>query len=323
MTNGHPDRSSVDLLADIGATNARFALLPAGARTVEEEAVLPVTDFPDIGAAIEHYLAGRGVRPARAGIAIANPVIGDRIRMTNHHWEFSIEETRRRLGYDRLLVLNDFTALALSLPELADADREQVGPGTPVAGATIALLGPGTGLGVSGLVPAAGGVAALSGEGGHVTMAAADDREADILGVLRRHFGHVSAERVLSGMGLENLYRAVCELDGIAPEPLAAADVSRRALDASDPSCAEALATFCAMLGTVAGNLALTLGAQGGVYVGGGIVPRLSRYFHGSVFRRRFESKGRFQGYLAAIPTYVIVARHPAFLGVAAALRRG
>jgi glucokinase len=322
MSTGHTDRASVDLLADIGATNARFALLPAGARVAEQEAVLPVAAFPDIRAAIEHYLGGRGVRPARAGIAIANPVAGDFVRMTNHDWHFSIEETRTRLGLDRLLVLNDFTALALSLPELSDDDKEQVGPGAPVVGETVALLGPGTGLGVSGLVPSGGGVGALSGEGGHVTMAAADDREADILRLLRQEFGHVSAERVLSGMGLENLYRAVRRLDGAVPEPFAAADISRRALDRSDPACVEALATFCAMLGTVAGNLALTLGARGGVYVGGGIVPRVTRYFKGSAFRQRFESKGRFREYLAAIPTYVIVARNPAFLGVAAALRR-
>ncbi|MES3025600.1 MAG: glucokinase [Pseudomonadota bacterium] len=313
------------LLGDVGGTNARFAWQDGDGAPLRDIATIPTADHPSIAAALAHYLHGlERAAPPWCAIGIANPITGDHVQMTNSHWSFSIEAVRRELGFERLVVINDFTALALALPDLAPADLRQLGGGAPVAHAPLALVGPGTGLGVSGLVPRgeAGRWVALEGEGGHVTLAATNAREAAVLGVLRDRFGHASAERAVSGQGLEALHAALCALDGAAENvPLTAAEVSRGALAASDPRCVEALDLFCAFLGNVAGNLALTLGARGGVYIGGGIVPRLGEVFTRSRFRECFEDKGRFRGYLAAIPVYVIHTEvSPALLGAARAL---
>jgi glucokinase len=235
--------------------------------------------------------------------------------MTNHPWAFSISQLQRELGLARLVVLNDFTALALSLPALGAAQSRQVGGGRAVAGAPLALLGPGTGLGVSGLL----GAVPISGEGGHVTLAAADAREAEVIELLRRRFGHASAERALSGPGLENLHEALTQLNGESRPAMSAAQIAAAA--DTDAHCAEVIELFFALLGNVAGNLALTLGARGGVYVGGGVVLHIGGRIDGSPFRERFEAKGRFRDYLAPIPTLVITATEsPALIGAARAL---
>jgi len=248
-------------------------------------------------------------------------VTGDRVAMTNRDWAFSIESLRQRLGLRRVLVLNDFTALALALPTLASDELEAVGAGAAVAGEAIALLGPGTGLGVGGLVVAGERAVPLRSEGGHVTLSAGDEREERAIAALRREFGHASAERALSGGGLVNLYRIACAEADRAPSPLAPADVSALALARSDQACVEAVELFFALLGGVAGNLALTVGARGGVYVGGGIVTRLGEWIHRSQFRARFEAKGRYQPYLSSIPVWAIRALSPpALRGANAAL---
>jgi glucokinase len=317
--------ASPRLLADIGGTNARFALESGPGRIAHIE-VLACSAYPTLGDAMRAYLATPGVAAAgtvrHAAIAIANPVMGDMVRMTNHHWEFSIEALRRECGFDTFVVVNDFEALAMALPWLLDSDKVQVGGGAPGTGAPIGLLGAGTGLGVSGLVPAPDGKSwtALRSEGGHVTFSPANETEVAILQYAWREFEHVSAERLLSGAGVELIYRALVDYRKAALEPLDAPEISRRALAGECAICEEVVEAFCGMLGTVAGNLAVTLGAQGGVYIGGGIVPRLGERFARSCFRRRFEQKGRFAGYLAAVPTYVITAEYPAFLGVSAIL---
>jgi glucokinase len=243
------------------------------------------------------------------------------VSMTNRDWSFSIESLRRRLGVDRLLVLNDFTALALALPALSRKELEPVGAGTATAGEALALLGPGTGLGVGCLVPAGDGVLPLASEGGHVTLSAGNEREDRLIAALRREFGHPSAERALSGSGLVNLYGFACAEANRAPLPLLPADVSARALAGSDEACSEAVELFFALLGGVAGNLALTVGARGGVYIGGGIVPRLGDWIHRSQFRARFDSKGRLQSYLSSIPVWLIrPSSPPALRGANAAL---
>ena len=312
------------LLGDVGGTNARFALQAAPGEAPGQVQALRGADHAGLGEAVEAYLAMHGSpRVREAAIGIANPVTGDQVRMTNHHWAFSIEALRQRLGLARLLILNDFKALALALPALTSADLRQVGGRVSVPGAPLALLGAGTGLGVSALWPPAAGRRALpmEGEGGHVTLAPADATEEPIIASLRRRFGHASAERALSGPGLVNLYDAVCERDGAPAEPLEAAAVTQRARSGADPRCVEALDLFFSLLGNVAGNLALTLGARGGVYIGGGIVPRLGDAIERSSFRRRFEQKGRFAGYLQEIPVYVMQSEvSPALLGAARAL---
>ena len=309
------------LVGDIGATHARFGLVsPDGAllhtHTLADE------DLPTIEDAITAFLAERGAlpMPRQGAIAIASPITGDRVAMTNHPWQFSILELKARFGFDRLEVINDFTALALAIPRLEPQHRLVVGGGTVVAGAPIAVLGPGSGLGVSGLLASGTGWIALTGEGGHATLAPATDRESAVVDRMRRHFDHVSAERALSGPGLVNLYNMLAEVDGVAAEGFTAAQITDLALTKGNPLCVETTAIFCGMLGTLAGNLALTFGARGGVYIGGGIVPKLGAAFADSAFRERFEAKGRLRPYLAAIPTFVVTHPLPAFLGCAALL---
>jgi glucokinase len=314
------------LLADIGGTNARFALETAPGK-IDAIEVLACAAYPTLAAALVAYLAsptvaqagGTGIR--NGAIAIANPVIGDMVRMTNHHWEFSIEALRREVNFDTLVVVNDFTALARSLPQLSATQKHQVGGGTSIAGTPLGLIGAGTGLGVSGLIPDKdGGWTALLSEGGHVTFAPANPAEVAILQFAWKEFEHVSAERLLSGVGIELIYRALADRDGVADDKLGAAEISRRALAGECKLCDEVVETFCCMLGTIAGNIAITLGAQGGIYIGGGIVPRLGERFDRSGFRSRFEQKGRFAKYLSEVPTWVITAEYPAFVGVSAIL---
>jgi glucokinase len=311
------------LLGEVGATNARFAIYDED-RQVTRVRVIPVDHYATVREAIESYLAGESIQgPLRAAaLAVASPVTADAVTMTNHPWSFSIAALRRDLRIECLDVINDFTAIALAVPLLKGADRAAVGGGKLVADMPVAVLGPGTGLGVSGLVPGQGGWAAIAGEGGHASMAAMDDQESEVLARLRRRYGHVSAERVLSGQGLVNLYLALAEIAGAAVEPYTPAQISDRAIGEREPLCRAALAMFCAMLGGFAGNLALTLGARGGVFICGGIVPRLGASFADSAFRERFECKGRFRAYLSEIPTYVVTATVPAFLGLAKILER-
>jgi glucokinase len=309
------------LIADIGGTYARFTLETAPG-VFERTATLRCADHADFHSAVRAYLGTLPVeRIAHAAVAIANPVEGDAVRMTNYHWQFSIEAMREKLGFDTLVVVNDFTALAMALPRLGLADRRQVGGGAARERSVIGILGSGSGLGVSGLIPADDGWIALGTEGGHASFAPQDERELAILAFARRSLPHVSFERLLSGPGLELIYRALADRAGKrAAEGLSAPEITRRALAGSDAVCVEALDAFCAMLGTAAANLAVTLGALGGIYIGGGIVPRLGATFDRSRFRQRFEDKGRFSGYLAQIPTWVITAEHATFQGVAAIL---
>jgi glucokinase len=308
------------LLADIGGTNARFAL-ETGPGQISQIRVYPCADYPGVEEVLTKYLKDTKVGHVNhAAIAIANPVDGDEVRMTNHNWTFSIEATRRGLGFDTLLVVNDFTALAMALPGLTDAQRVQIGGGTRRQNSVIGLLGPGTGLGVSGLIPADDRWIALGSEGGHSSFSPNDEREDCVLHFARKKWSHVSFERVAAGPGIELIYRALAARDKKRlPASVEPAEVVKRALG-GDAFAAEALDCFCGILGTFAGNIAMTLGALGGIYIGGGVVPKLGDFFVHSSFRRRFEAKGRFESYLANIPTYVITAEYPAFLGVSAIL---
>lgn len=310
------------LLGDVGGTNARFAWASSADAPLDAIATYPCAGQASLHAALEHYRAEHGKPVPRAcAIGIANPITGDRVKMTNHHWSFSISELRRQLAVDRLAVVNDFTALALSLPALDGADLRPIGGGRAITGEPMAVLGPGTGLGVSGLLPAPGGPLAVAGEGGPCSLAPNDDHEAAVIALLRERFGHVSAERVLSGPGLVNLYQASAALAGQPAETLEPATVIERARTQADPLCSAALELFCGFLGSFAGNLALTLGARGGIYIGGGIVPRLQNELARSRFRERFEDKGRLRDYLASIPTFVIdAAVSPALVGASRAL---
>lgn len=308
------------LLADIGASEARFALqtAPGEFRAVR---VLRCDDFSDIVALLRCYLREHSdITINHAALAVANPVSGDIIRMTQRDWEFSTDEVRRTLGLHTLLVVNDFTALAMSLPGLKPADLLQVGGGKPVPNAVIGVLGPDAGLGVSGVIPTVDGFVTLGSEGGHTSFAPADEREFAILQHAWQTWPHVSTERLISGPGIEIIHQALAKRHGRQVRALAAPDIIAGALNDKDPLCLEVLDCFCAMLGSACANLAVTLGALGGVFIGGAIVPRLGEWFVSSQFRARFEAKGRFASYVAEIPTYVITTPNPAFYGVATIL---
>ena len=307
------------LLADVGATFTRLAVQRPGG-TPEAIRVSENDDHSDLACLIENYLDETTIRPVVAALAVAGPVAGSHVYMPNRGWSFSVAEYRKRLDLEQLVVVNDFTAVALAIPQLSTADRVQVGSGQAQADAAIAVLGPGTGLGVSGLVPGTAGRAPITGEGGHATLAADNEQEEAILGLLREELGHVSAERVVSGPGLLRLYQALGRLHGIRADSEFPAEITRRALSGDDPLAVAALEQFFAWLGSIAGNIALILGARGGVYLAGGIVPRLIEPLRRSAFRRRFVAKGRYQDYLEAIPTFVITAEHPALRGLIARL---
>jgi glucokinase len=312
---------SFALVGDIGATNARFALVePDG--TIKHTQIYSVDEYRSLEAAIDAYMAERlCARLTQAVLAVASPVSGDQVTMTNHPWSFSIEALRQRLKLERLRVINDFVANALAIPYLGEGDRKPIGSGCPEAGSPIGVIGPGSGLGVGGLIPTASEMTPIASEGGHVTMAAANEKESAVLSLLRKRYDHVSAERVLSGPGLVNLYEALRQLSGAPAMVMSAEQITNPNSWDEDPFARESTAMFCAMLGSVAGNLALTLGAGGGIYIAGGIVPKLGLFFERSDFRRGFEAKGRFRSYLVKIPTYVITHPAPALLGAAALLK--
>lgn len=318
MTHNQPK-----LVADIGGTFARFAV-ETGPGIFEHSASLRCVDYPGFAEAVSSYLQGLPLhlkdRISQAGIAIATPVAGDEVRMTNYHWRFSIEEVRSRLNFEHLVVVNDFTALAMALPSLRPQQRRQVGSGTPQTNSVIGLIGAGSGLGVSGLIPAKDGWVALGTEGGHTTFAPHDEREIDILRFAWREHSHVSFERLVSGPGLELIYRALAHRHGRAESPKSAPAITKAGLEESDALCRETMEVFCGMLGTAAANLAVTQGAFGGIYIGGGIVPKLGDFFDRSGFRARFEDKGRFGEYLKSIPTYVITSTEATLVGASIVL---
>ena len=319
MSTYNPPR----LLADVGATFARFAVeLVTG--QFDHVTVIRCADHVDLHSAISAYMASLpNGRIEHAAVAIANPVAGDQVRMTNNPWSFSIEQMRERLGLNTLVVVNDFTALAMAIPRLSAEQRRQVGGGEVQPRSVVGLIGPGSGLGVSGLIPADDGWVALGAEGGHASFSPRDEREIMVLRLAARKFGHVSFERLLSGPGLELIHSALAEnlaAGRSTPAPLRAPEISLRALEGADALCIESLNMFCAILGTAAANLAVTQGAFGGIYIAGAIVPRLGEFFDRSPFRERFEDKGRFSDYCKRIPTFVINAENATLTGLSTIL---
>ena len=314
------------LVADVGGTNVRFGLVDDEGGEVRHVQVFATAAYAGPAQAAVAYLAQRQAADARfrapraAAFAVATAVEREPIALTNAGWSFTCEQLQAALGVERLRVLNDFEALALALPSLGPERLCVIGPWPPAPG-TRAVVGPGTGLGVGAVVPTAAGWHAVPGEGGHATLAAGDDFEAAVIAHARREFAHVSAERLLSGIGMPVLYRAVAAAEGVSAPALDAPAIVQAALDGTDPLAHRTLDTFCALLGSFAGNVALTFGARGGLYVGGGIVPRFAERFAASRFRERFEAKGRFAPYLRAIPTPLIVDPLSALVGAAAPLR--
>jgi glucokinase len=304
------------LLADIGGTNARFALLAD--RKVDAIAHMAVSDYASFHEALRAYLGNlpeAGTIHA-AILAVSGAIDNGHSALTNNPWFIDVAELRALYGFSTVRLINDFGAVAWSLPRLSPDKLLRIGGRKPVEGAPLVALGPGTGLGVAASIPHPTGHIVLSSEGGHSTLAGCSLREDAVIAWLRQRFGHVSAERVLSGSGLENLHEALAGLDGVVVPKRRAAEITRDGIEGTCATSRAAIEMFCAMLGTVAGNLALTLGAKGGIYIAGGILRHMPEYFAGSQFRARFEAKGRFRNYLEPIPAYLILDEDVAFVGL-------
>jgi glucokinase len=313
------------LVGDIGGTNARFGLVAefGDGSFNHPEAIqsYSTSEYSTVYDAIADYISQfQGIQIKKACLAIATPVRSENIKMTNNGWTFSLTELCRRFELDFIKLINDFTGLALSIPRLSSDQLLQVCEGIKVKDATMAVLGAGTGLGVSGLVPSRDGWMPIEGEGGHVTIGATTQRELLIFQKQWERFGHMSAERLLSGTGICDIYLSICEIDNKPIQSLQASEITALAISGDCDTCSEVMELFFGWLGIIAGNLALTLGGQGGIYIGGGIVPRLIEAFKDSSFVQRFEQKGRFSNYLKNIPVFVIIDKHPALTGAACAL---
>jgi glucokinase len=310
------------LVGDVGGTNARLALCEVENGALSQAKTFSTADYDSLEAVIRFYLDEQKQEITDGCIAIACPITDDWVEMTNHDWAFSTSKMKANLGFEHLEIINDFTAVSMAIPMLSAEDVMQFGGGKAVNDKPVAVYGAGTGLGVAHLVHVDKRWVSLPGEGGHVDFAANSEEEDLILEVLRAELGHVSAERVLSGAGLVNLYRAIVKSDDRVPENLKPKDVSQRALDDSCTDCRRALAMFCVIMGRFGGNLALNLGTFGGVYIAGGIVPRFLEFFKSSGFRAAFEDKGRFKDYVQNIPVFLITHDQPGLLGAGAHLRQ-
>ncbi|WP_455916208.1 glucokinase [Pantoea agglomerans] len=310
------------LVGDVGGTNARLALCEVENGALSQAKTFSTADYDSLEAVIRFYLDEQKQEITDGCIAIACPITDDWVEMTNHDWAFSTSKMKANLGFEHLEIINDFTAVSMAIPMLSADDVMQFGGGKAVTDKPVAVYGAGTGLGVAHLVHVDKRWVSLPGEGGHVDFAANSEEEDLILEVLRAELGHVSAERVLSGAGLVNLYRAIVKSDDRVPENLKPKDVSQRALDDSCTDCRRALAMFCVIMGRFGGNLALNLGTFGGVYIAGGIVPRFLEFFKSSGFRAAFEDKGRFKDYVQNIPVFLITHDQPGLLGAGAHLRQ-
>lgn len=309
------------LVADIGGTNARFALVEDSEFALLEARNLVCAGYPTIVDAIKDYLDEVSIaKPVRAALSVASPVAGDYLMMTNHNWSLSVSETRRALGWDSLKVFNDYTALALSLPFIPENQCLKIGGGEECKNHVKAAIGPGTGLGVSGLISVGDHWFPLESEGGHASYGPLTERESEIIQVIRKKLKHVSVESLVSGPGISLIYEVITGLETGEARQLKPGEVTQLAIDGRCDMAVEALSIFCGVLGTVAGNLALTLGARGGVYIGGGIIRKMIDFFVASNFRERFDQHGRLTGYLSQIPTYLIDADYPALIGAMVSL---
>ena len=311
------------LLGDIGGTNARFALITDEQLGPIE--TLRVADYPDLEGTLAAFLSRhRGGLPiSGAVLAVAGAVEANRSMLTNSGWIIDAGRLEKAFNFQDVRVVNDFKALAWSLPFLTPLDLFAIGGGERAAAAPAVVLGPGTGLGLACFMPRSRDPLAVTTEAGHATLPGANAREDAVIAHLRERFGHVSVERALCGPGLVNLYQSLAAIDHLVVPPRKPSEITEAALRGSCPTSREAVDMFCAMLGTVAGNAALTFDARGGVYIGGGIAPRIREYLACSQFRARFEAKGRFQAYVAAIPSWVIIHPDPAFIGLQRLARQG
>ena len=310
------------LVGDIGGTNARLALCEIQSGNISNTVSYSGADYDSLQTVIQDYCSTVEHKIKTACIAIACPVTGDWVSMTNHHWAFSINQLKEVLGFEVLEVINDFTAVSLAIPMLQTDDCFQIGGRAPQPNQPVSVFGAGTGLGVALLINSNHHWLSLPGEGGHVDLAPCTQEEDALIVHLRKQFGRVSAERCLSGQGLVNIYQFVVSQDGRTPNNFNPEEITRNALNGSCLDCHRTLQLFCVLMGRFGGNLALTSGAFGGVYIAGGIVPRFKEFFIDSGFRQAFEDKGRFKDYLKDIPIFLITHKEPGLLGAGTYLRQ-
>lgn len=322
-----PESRRAALVADLGGTNVRFALARAdgsGRPVLSSVREFEVLKFSSLAQAALHYLAQiEAPGPRECVVAVASTITGDEIKLTNNPWSFSIEALRRDLGLDRIQAINDFAAIGMAIPHLAPAELAPIGDAVPRARGPdsdrhYAVLGPGTGLGVCQLVLRQGHCVVFESEGGHVAFAPGSHYEIAVLQCLMKRHARVSVERLLSGPGLQNLYAAVCAVEGVAGNVDAPEQITAGALLGADAACVRTVELFCAILGSFAGDVALTVGAWDGVYLGGGLTPTLLAWIRRGEFRQRFESKGRFSGLMQTVPTSAITHAQPGLLGAGA-----
>lgn len=311
------------LLGDIGGTNARFALWQKN--QLQAIQVLATADFVTIEQAVQAYLSAHGIDPggvAAACFSVAGPVSGDEFRFTNNHWHLSCQAFCSALQIGELKLLNDFSAMALGMTRLREGEYRVVCTGRADPSCPALVIGPGTGLGVGSLLNLGSEQwMALPGEGGHVDLPVNNVHEAAIHQVLHRQVGHVSAETVLSGAGLVRLYQAMCILDNDSPRYTTPAEITDAAL-ADEPRAMAVIDQFCRFLGSVVGNNVLTMGARGGVYVVGGVIPRFADLFLRSGFSKSFTEKGCMRKYFEGIPVWLVTAEYSGLLGAGVALQQ-
>jgi glucokinase len=314
--------SEAILVADLGGTNARFALAVLDTLELSNVIQFPCASYDGPDAAIRSYLGTVGVKPGYACIATAAPITNDNVVFTNSHWSFAISALCRDLDFKDILVLNDFEAFALALPSLGAHEILQIGGSEPESRGTKVAIGIGTGTGMAGLVWSRSGWVAIPSEGGHASLAVQTAEELALIDKLRIDRSHLSVERIVSGPGLGALYQAIAASRGLEAEPLVPNDVLMRALAGADDHAVEALDFLVQCLGRFAGDAALMLGARGGVYLGGGIAPKILDRLTSGRFRTAFEGKGRMKAYLAPIPVYAVLAEHATLRGAAIGARR-
>jgi glucokinase len=318
------DADPLALIGDVGGTNCRLAVTPASPSStppISRVRTYPCADYATFEDAVATYLEGEGVSVTRAVIAVAGPVADGEVTMTNHPWRISERGLAAKLGGAPARLINDFEALAHALPALTPADLTPLGAARAPAGrSNMAVMGAGTGFGTAALVRSGGGQAVLVGEGGHSAFAPSDALEAKIWECLAQRFsGYVQVEHLLSGPGLVNLHRALCEIEGKAPS-FETPDAITDAADAGDARALAVTDRFVQVFGAVAGDLALIYGARSGVFIAGGVSQRILPGRNGPAFRARFEAKGEFSPYVVAIPTWLITHDQPGLLGAACAL---
>jgi glucokinase len=315
--------NSINLVADIGGTNIRLGIADESG-DIRALTVFQCAEYAGLADVLKTFINDNNIgdKTINACFAIACPVDNDLITMTNLPWQFSKSAIKAELNLNKMLLINDYTAIAHSVPYLTEQQKVQIGEGEVVAGRPISICGPGTGLGVANVVPSGDSWISLGGEGGHVDFAPIDDKEQHILNFLLKKYSHVSYEQLLSGLGIEQIYQALCDFHQEVTQAYKAKDISAKAVEGSCERCVETLEQFCKTLGSFAGNLALTLGSFSGVYIAGGIAPRFIDFIKNSDFRTRFEEKGRLSGFNQPIPTYIITESQPGILGALAFLRQ-